>query len=309
MLEMSSNYLKWVSYFKVLCGKFGLRPHIDAPGTAIPDDPHWVIADSCVKSWLFGSVGDSVFDLAMTGDDQTARQLWSAIEELFPANQEPCAVLLLEQFHMLSQGDSTISEYCQRIKLKAAELRAVGHPNEGRQLVLAMLRGLQPRFASTVDDITNSTVLPSFSRAHDILVLKETWLSSDEKAIASTAHIASVGSGCTSPGGCRSTSSGASFSGTGGGQPTSPKPAGNSGNKRKGGDGYRKGGGGRAPQPSNSATASNPYRPMGPCICYNPWAPQGLFPSSGATQGAAAGAWLPGILGASPQAHTAFAPV
>ena len=37
--------------------------------------------------------------------------------------------------------------------------------------------------------------------------------------------------------------------------------------------------------------------------------PQGLFPSSGATQGAAAGAWLPGILGASPQAHTAFAPV
>ena len=136
---------------------------------------------------------------------------------------------------MLSQGDSTISEYCQRIKLKAAELRAVGHPIEGRQLVLAMLRGLQPRFASTVDDITNSTVLPSFSRAHDMLVLKETRLSSDEKAIASTAHIASVGSGCTSPGGCRSTSSSASSSGPGGGQPTPPKPAGNSGNRRKGG--------------------------------------------------------------------------
>jgi len=90
-----------------------------------------------------------------------------------------------------------------------------------------------------------------------------------------------VGSGCTSPGGCRSTSSGASFSGTGGGQPTSPKPAGNSGNKRKGGGCYRKGGGGNsngaggghAPQPSNSATASNPYRPMGPWIYYNPWAP------------------------------------
>jgi len=38
-LEMNSNYMKWVSYFKVLCGKFGLRPHIDALGTAFPDDP------------------------------------------------------------------------------------------------------------------------------------------------------------------------------------------------------------------------------------------------------------------------------
>ena len=88
-LEMNSNYMKWVSYFKVLCGKFGLRPHIDAPGTAFPDDPQWVIADSCVKSWLFGSVGDSVLDLALAGDDQTARQLWVAIEEIFTANQEP----------------------------------------------------------------------------------------------------------------------------------------------------------------------------------------------------------------------------
>ena len=74
-LEMSSNYLKWASYFKVLCGKFGLRPHIDAPGTPKPDDPHWVIADSCVKSWLFGSIGYSVLDLAMPGNDQTAHQL------------------------------------------------------------------------------------------------------------------------------------------------------------------------------------------------------------------------------------------
>ena len=135
-----------------------------------------------------------------------------------------------------------------------------------------MLRGLHPRFANTVDDITNSTVLPTFSRAHDVLVLKETRLSNDEKAIANTALLASTGSGCTSPGGSRSTTSGASSSGSGGGQPTPPKPACNAGNRRKGG-GSRKGGGGnnntgagggRAPQPRNSITAPQPYRPMGP---------------------------------------------
>ena len=155
-LEINSNYLKWSSYFKVLCGKFGLRPHIDAPLHA---DPQWVIADSCVKSWLLGSIGDSILDLALAGDDQTARELWAAIEELFTANQEPRTILLLEEFHTLTQGDSTISEYCQRIKLKAAELQAVGNPIQGRALVLAMLRGLNPRFASTVDH-RPSVVLP-----------------------------------------------------------------------------------------------------------------------------------------------------
>ena len=79
---MSSNYLKWASYFKVLCSKFGLRLHINTPGTAIPDDPHWVIADSCVKSWLF----DSVLDLTLAGDDQTAQQLWVTIVEIFTAS-------------------------------------------------------------------------------------------------------------------------------------------------------------------------------------------------------------------------------
>jgi len=218
---------------------------------------------------------------------------------------------------MVTQGDSTISEYCQRIKLKAAELRAVGHPVEGRSLVLAMLRGLHPRFASTVDDISNSTVLPTFSRAHDMLIHKETRLSNDEKTIANTALLAFTGSGCTSPGGCRSSSTGASSSGTGGGQMAPPKPGGGSGNMKKGGRKANGGGndsgasGGCARQPGNSGASSysapQPYRPMGPWICYNPWAPQGPYPPQ--QQGAAAGAWRPGILGAAPQAHTAFAPV
>ena len=242
---MNSNYMKWVSYFKVLCGKFGLRPHIDAPGTAFPDDPQWVIANSCVKSWLFGSVSDSVLDLALAGDDQTARQLWVAIEEIFTANQEPRAVLLLEEFHTLQQGDSTISEYCQRIKLKVAELRAVGNPVEGRALVLAMLRGLNPRFASTIDDITNTTVLPTFARAHDMLVLKETRLSHDEKSIANTALLASAGSGCTSPGGCRSSTTGAPSGGSSSGAAPPPKTGGGSSNRKKGGGPRRGNGGGR----------------------------------------------------------------
>ncbi|XP_039778290.1 uncharacterized protein LOC120645573 [Panicum virgatum] len=184
------------------CAAFGLRPHINAPDTPLPNDPQWVVADSCFKSWLFGSVGDSVPDLAL--------------------------------------GDSTISEYCQHTKLKAAELRAVDHPIEGRSVVFSMLRELNPRFTSTIDDITNSIVLPSFSRAHDMVVLKETRLSHDEKSIANTALLASAGSSCTSLGLYQHLS----------------------GNKKKGGGSQRgnsrgNGGGGHGQQSASSGASTN----------------------------------------------------
>ncbi|XP_039822672.1 uncharacterized protein LOC120684872 [Panicum virgatum] len=241
-LEMNSNYMKWVSYLK-----------------------------------LFGSIGDSILALALAGDDHTTWQLWVAIEEIFTANQEPRAFLLPEEFHTLQQGDSTISEYCQRIKLKGAKFRTVGNPVEGRALILAMLRGLNPRFASTVDDITNSTILPMFTRAHDMLILKETRLSHDEKSIANTALLAFAGSGCTSPGGCCSGTTGAPSGGSSNGVAPPQKIGGSSSNKKKGGGPHRgngggNGGGGHTQQASTSA-APQPYHPMGPWICYNPWAP------------------------------------
>jgi hypothetical protein len=50
-LEMkNSNYSKWASYFKSLCSKFGLKPHIDGMLAADPTDPNWDQVDCCVKT-------------------------------------------------------------------------------------------------------------------------------------------------------------------------------------------------------------------------------------------------------------------
>ena len=64
----------------------------------------------------------------MDKPDPTARDLWVAIEGIFHANREPCAIFLLNEFHSMVQGDSPISAYCQHLKIKAAALRDVGHP-------------------------------------------------------------------------------------------------------------------------------------------------------------------------------------
>jgi hypothetical protein len=199
----NSKYSKWASYFKSLCGKFGLKPHIDGTLAADPADPNWDQADCCVKSWIFGSVDDSALDLAMGDDDQSACALWVAIENIFHANKEPRATFLNHEFHSMQQGDSSIASYCQRMKTTADALRDVGHPVKDSELVLNLLRGLNPRFSNTADIIANNTPLPTFVAAHDMLTLKELRLTNDDKVAASTALIAT---GCTSPGGCRSTS-------------------------------------------------------------------------------------------------------
>ena len=218
-LEMKNpNITKWASFFQALCGKFSLRPHIDGPPAAA--DPLWDIAECTVRGWILNTVDDIVLDLAITAENQTTREFWIAIEGLFRSNRAPRAVFLLEEFHSLKQGDSSIDEYCQRLKIKAAALRDVGHTIEDSQLVLSLLRGLNPRYTATADDIANSTVLPSFSRAREMLSLKELRLANDEKTTAASAMVAASGSTCNSPG-CRPSSSlatGAAPKGFGGGK-------------------------------------------------------------------------------------------
>jgi hypothetical protein len=51
-----------------------------------------------------------------------------AIEGIFHANKESRAIFLLNEFHSMVQGDSTISAYCQHLKTKVAALRNIGHP-------------------------------------------------------------------------------------------------------------------------------------------------------------------------------------
>jgi len=126
--------------------------------------------------------------------------MWVAIESLFRANKDSRAIYLLNEFHFMVQGDSTIFEYSQHLKNKVAALRDIGHNIEDLQLVFALLRGLNPQFSNTADDIANTIVLLDFSKTYYIITLKE----GPEKTAAKTALLTTSRSGCTSLSGCRS---------------------------------------------------------------------------------------------------------
>jgi hypothetical protein len=288
------NYTKWSAFFTAMCGKFGLLGHINGSIPPRPVDRTWSQPDACVRSWMYGCIDDSVLDLAME-PEQTARALFVAITNLFHANQETRAIVLGQEFHSMTQCDLSIDEYAQRMKHTADALRDVGHAVSETQLVLNLLRGLNPH---TADIIANATVLPSFVSAHNTLWLKELRLADDTKVSSDTAltvvapSSTSATTACTSPS-CRSSPSGNIPNRDGG--------EGSGKGKGKGGRGGNNGGGHRS-QPQQQQSAAFPggrpsVQPTGPWVYMNPWvvwAPQQQQ-------------WRPPPAPL-PQAHTSFAP-
>jgi len=82
----SSNYTKWSSIFEAMSSKFGLLRHINGTPPPNPVDAAWAQNNCCVRTWLYSSVSDSFLDFAMA-PDQTARELWVAIEKHVQANK------------------------------------------------------------------------------------------------------------------------------------------------------------------------------------------------------------------------------
>jgi len=183
-----SNYTKWSIAFHAMCGKFGLLSHLDVVSPT-PTDDAWVQADFCIRSWIFGTVSDSVLNLAMTGAQQTAGQLWTAIAALYQANKAPRAVFLSHEFHSLTQGDSSIDEYCVRMKEAADNLRDVGQTITEPNLVLNLLRGLNEKYQSVADNIAAQEPL-TFAVARNQLLLKELRLKNEDKVRAASALLA-----------------------------------------------------------------------------------------------------------------------
>ncbi|XP_066167805.1 uncharacterized protein [Oryza sativa Japonica Group] len=233
------NYNKWKAFFRSMCGKFGLLDLLDAAPLTNPDAT-WEQADCYLRNWLFGSVADDVLDLAME-PDQSARDLWIAIDNLFQANKEPRTIYLHHEFHSMTQGDLSVADYCQRMKTAADALRDVSHPVTESQLVLNLLRGVNSRFTSTADNIASAPVLSSFASARNTLVLKELRNANSVQVQSETALVAanSAHSNCTG-GTCHSSGSGGqqqNRAGGGNGGKNKGKNGGRNNNRNSGGNG------------------------------------------------------------------------
>ncbi|XP_066373808.1 uncharacterized protein [Miscanthus floridulus] len=117
------NFTRWSAFFLSLCGKFGLRPHVDDMLEARPDDKAW----------------QQPTPVSTTGSS---------------ANKASRAIFLSHEFYSMTQGDLSIDDYNQKMKTTADALRDIGHTIVDLQLVL------NPCFSRTADNITDPNPLP-----------------------------------------------------------------------------------------------------------------------------------------------------
>jgi hypothetical protein len=101
------------------------------------------------------------------------------------------------------------------MKTVADALKDVSHAVLPSQLVLNLLRGFNPRFSSTADNIADTTPLHDFNTTRQKLVLKELRLANEGKALHASGS-SSCGSTCRSASACFGVAQGQGNHGGGG---------------------------------------------------------------------------------------------
>jgi hypothetical protein len=142
----SSHYPRWRGQVLLTLRRFVLDDHVLVDHDA-PPPRSWCIMDNVVLSWLHDTITVELQDIIRDQAD-TARQAWLALEDQFLGNRDARALHLDAQFHLFSQGDLSVGEYCRQMKGLADSLRDLGELVADRTLVLNLLRGLSPRTAT-----------------------------------------------------------------------------------------------------------------------------------------------------------------
>ncbi|KAL6600397.1 hypothetical protein ACP70R_045197 [Stipagrostis hirtigluma subsp. patula] len=108
--------------------------------------------------------------------ESTACSLWLGLEQQFNGNKETCAMILHTEHNTFVQADLSITDYCYRLKSLANSFSNLDQPVLDRSLVLAvaMLRGLDDKFAYMETLIRRTNPLPSFVQVRSELLLSST---------------------------------------------------------------------------------------------------------------------------------------
>ncbi|XP_008656841.2 uncharacterized protein [Zea mays] len=178
----SSHYPRWRAQVLLTLRRFALADHV-LYDLVTPLSPSWAQMDSVVLFWLNNTITVELQDIVRDQAD-TARQLWLALEDQFFRNREAWALHLDDQFHLFSQGDLSVGEYCRQMKGMADSLRDLGEPVADRTVVLNLLRGLSPRYSHLKALIKRTVPFPTFHVVWNKLLLEELIMETEAPAPA-----------------------------------------------------------------------------------------------------------------------------
>ncbi|XP_023767894.1 uncharacterized protein LOC111916448 [Lactuca sativa] len=142
------NYDAWRELFLTHCRAYGVHGFLDStnkPKDA--SDTNRDNLDNLVMSWLYGTMTQLLLTMILK-PKSIANSIWEAIEALFRHNKHSRAIELDNELHTLVQGDRSITEYFQKIKVISDLLANIDAPVPEKTLVSYLLNGLNPKFES-----------------------------------------------------------------------------------------------------------------------------------------------------------------
>lgn len=99
------NYDVCRELFLTHCRAYGVHDYLDGTTTSKgPTDVDWDNLDNLVKSWLYGTMTQSLLTMIFH-PKSTAQSIWDDLETLFRDNKHSRAIELDNELHSLVQGD------------------------------------------------------------------------------------------------------------------------------------------------------------------------------------------------------------
>ncbi|XP_066341944.1 uncharacterized protein [Miscanthus floridulus] len=169
--KATDSYTKWRGIFITVLGKYALTCHV-LEDEAFPTLPPWVQADSCILTWIYGTVSGDL-QQSMMMRQGIACHAWCYPEDEFLGQKESRALLLVTQFRNFRQESLSITDYCRRLESMVASLTEFSDPIGDRQMVLMLLRGLSGKFRHMVSILKMHRPFSMFVEAWTHLLLEE----------------------------------------------------------------------------------------------------------------------------------------
>nr|XP_020176443.1 uncharacterized protein LOC109762042 [Aegilops tauschii subsp. strangulata] len=171
--HLSSTYYAWKTYFSLVFREYNLRDHIDGSVDSrfMEDDEEWTSIDATLIRWFYTTISKDLFHTVVSADDD-AHAVWTKLNGLFTDNALQRKVFFHGEFFGCQQLDSSVDDYCMRLKKLVDELRDLGEKVSDELLLSTLIAGLNDNFrnaASNIPLITN----PTFPKIVTYLKLEE----------------------------------------------------------------------------------------------------------------------------------------
>ncbi|XP_023737572.1 uncharacterized protein LOC111885556 [Lactuca sativa] len=142
------------------------------PNPLLTKDEEWFTLDSVVKTWLYGTLTQSLLNMILT-KNSTSHTVWLSLENLFRDNKDARAIELDSELRSMTLGDLSIAQYCQRMKSISDLLVNIDNPIPEKTLVAHLLNGLSPQYEHIATLLRHRDPLPTFLQARSKLLVEE----------------------------------------------------------------------------------------------------------------------------------------